>query len=969
MKKLIIGLVAIVVLVAGAALAIPLFISAESVRAELVQRLQQATGRGARIDGDVSISILPFTRFSAEGIGLSGITDDEDAFSVESVSFGLNLFALLSGNVEISSVTLVRPQIVFDQSGTAGTAAPSGDAAEDGTAVAGAINRLRLGTVSVSDGRVIWRGRDGAEQTFSAVNLTAKVPTLAEGGTVNGNLVWRDTKFEVRMTLGANAANVELARLPLEFSVTTDVARLLGSGQVFPEGGIFAGNFTFEGNSLGQAIAIVGGAAPDAPAFGTFSVTGRLQAAEAALTLEEFAISLEGLRARGAAQAAFDRDRPGVGLRLAAEMVDLNAFVPQPGNASSGGSGGSSSAPDLSAARLADANIELTAQSLFAGNMRIDGLSATASLANGVLTATARSSAISGMPDVGGVELQGVNVTADLTDLDKAATIGGTASWRGESFQLEATAAPSALLSSRSARIAAKATSRRVTAGYTGTIAGATTGDGEINVSTPSLRGLLAWLGQPIGEGGGLQAFSFQGPVKLSDGTVAFENASFSLDGSSGRANGSVAYGGAKPSIKAGIALQTLNLTPYVSGSGSGSGGGSGGGSGAWSSAPIAFDGLKAIDAALNLNAEQIVLDRIKTGRTALTANLANGVLDAELGQMSLYGGNGTGRLKVDGAARTPAIAANFNLGGLSARAFLADAIGLGRVDGRGNFAMDLSTAGGSTMALMQGLQGRASFEVSNGVITGINIGQMMQALTQNILQGWNLSSNQGTEFSRFNASFAVDKGIATTSDLTLVGPLVQVTGTGSINIPDQSVSFRVDPRIAAGNNQNLAGLQVPVVIEGPWASPRIYPQIDGILQNPSQALEQLRGLGGLFGIGGGGAGGGQSGGQSGGSNNPADILRGIFGGGNSGSGGGQAAPAPRPDAAPQAQGGSRGAENRNDRGGRAPAAEAGANGTEGQSDAPEAENEPEGADAETPPAEEQRQPRPEDILRQLFNR
>ncbi len=37
----------------------------------------------------------------------------------------------------------------------------------------------------------------------------------------------------------------------------------------------------------------------------------------------------------------------------------------------------------------------------------------------------------------------------------------------------------------------------------------------------------------------------------------------------------------------------------------------------------------------------------------------------------------------------------------------------------------------------------------------------------------------------------------------------------------------------------------MPIVIAGPWAAPRIYPDIKGILENPAQAYEQLKELGG----------------------------------------------------------------------------------------------------------------------------
>ena len=51
-------------------------------------------------------------------------------------------------------------------------------------------------------------------------------------------------------------------------------------------------------------------------------------------------------------------------------------------------------------------------------------------------------------------------------------------------------------------------------------------------------------------------------------------------------------------------------------------------------------------------------------------------------------------------------------------------------------------------------------------------------------------------------------------------------------------------------------GLGIPVMIEGPWAQPRIYPDMQGILDNPDAAYARLKEMGkGLFGANGAGLG------------------------------------------------------------------------------------------------------------------
>ena len=69
------------------------------------------------------------------------------------------------------------------------------------------------------------------------------------------------------------------------------------------------------------------------------------------------------------------------------------------------------------------------------------------------------------------------------------------------------------------------------------------------------------------------------------------------------------------------------------------------------------------------------------------------------------------------------------------------------------------------------------------------------------------------------------------------------------MDAPVKQLNFRVDPRLVAslegqGGKQDLTGLGVPVMISGAWGAPKIYPDIKGILENPTAAYEQLRQLG-----------------------------------------------------------------------------------------------------------------------------
>jgi AsmA protein len=115
---------------------------------------------------------------------------------------------------------------------------------------------------------------------------------------------------------------------------------------------------------------------------------------------------------------------------------------------------------------------------------------------------------------------------------------------------------------------------------------------------------------------------------------------------------------------------------------------------------------------------------------------------------------------------------------------------------------------------------------------------------------GWQ-PSNDKTEFSQLGATFTVDKGIVTNQDLLVAGKAFQLAGAGTIDLPAETINYRLNAKVA-GKGGKLQDFAAPVLITGPLAKPKIYPDVQGILQNPQGALEQIESIGGdLLGLGG----------------------------------------------------------------------------------------------------------------------
>lgn len=277
-----------------------------------------------------------------------------------------------------------------------------------------------------------------------------------------------------------------------------------------------------------------------------------------------------------------------------------------------------------------------------------------------------------------------------------------------------------------------------------------------------------------------------------------------------------------------------------------------------WSDAPIDVSGLNYVDAQIRISANEAVIGDARLAPLALDAKLAGGILKVATANLGAYGGQVSGEVILDATSGAPSFAMHSDLVGVRALPLLQGLAEFDRIDGKLQAKLALRSAGTSQRGLMANMQGTAFVSFQDGAIRGINVAQMIRSLTSGTLSGWqdsqNNSQEQSTDLSQLSASFRIDKGQAVTTDLNLIGPLVRVTGAGTIALDTKMMGFRVEPKLVMttegqGRASDPVGFGIPVMITGAWSQPRIYPDMAGVLDNPDAAYAKLREMGkGLFG-------------------------------------------------------------------------------------------------------------------------
>ncbi|MBR1200981.1 AsmA family protein [Bradyrhizobium sp. AUGA SZCCT0240] len=328
-----------------------------------------------------------------------------------------------------------------------------------------------------------------------------------------------------------------------------------------------------------------------------------------------------------------------------------------------------------------------------------------------------------------------------------------------------------------------------------------------------------------------------------------------------------------------------------------------------WSNETINLNGLNYVDAQARISAAALNVGDARFAPAAIDVTLNSGVLKTQVSNLGAYDGNTNGDLTIDASTSNPSFALRADLNGVRALPLLRSLADFDKLDGKMQTKISVRSTGNSQRAIMAGLQGTAFVVFQDGAIKGLNVAQMIRSLTSGTLSGWQEGKEQSTDLSQLSASFKIDKGQAVTTDLNLIGPLVRMTGVGTIALDTKQIGFRVEPKLVMttegqGRTNEPVGFGIPVMIEGPWGAPKIYPDMQGILDNPDAAYAKLKEMGkGLFGPNGGGLGsalggllggqqgvpGGQPGGPGGQQGSGLEgILGGLLGGGQPGGQGGQ---------------------------------------------------------------------------------
>jgi AsmA protein len=199
--------------------------------------------------------------------------------------------------------------------------------------------------------------------------------------------------------------------------------------------------------------------------------------------------------------------------------------------------------------------------------------------------------------------------------------------------------------------------------------------------------------------------------------------------------------------------------------------------------------------------------------------NLTNGRLTLDLTDMSLYQGDVKGRVQVDGSGAQLATDANLKIDKVQVGPLMLALADSDRITGAVVSDSQVTSRGKSQRELVGALAGKGNFALQNGVIKGVDLVGMVKNAASSVVGG----KGGETDFSTANGTYTITNGILKNGDLVVNAPTMTVTGAGTVDMPRQTVDYKVKAALAGA-------LTVPINVTGPWDAIDYTPDLKGLL-------------------------------------------------------------------------------------------------------------------------------------------
>ncbi len=334
MTKLIEFIAVLFIVIVIALISIVALTDINQYKGQITQAVEKATGRQLIIDGDIELSWSLVPTISVEGVRFSNASwgSEPQMLSVDQFLLQIALKPLLSGDIEINKLILIKPTILVEtnkeglsnwQLSTSDNHQTKDDSSSNG------LSSIYLSQVVIEDAQFIYKeGLSGQQQKLIIDSLLLEAENMDSEIDVVVDATYNTVDVAVKGHVGAINQFIENTSYPVDVMISLPDSSLAVNGNIEQplEGKGIAVTIEAKAQNLSAISTLI---KDELPEYGDISIKTQLTSHSDRYQLENIDLQVGESNLMGDIVLALNDPRPNVTATLSSTKIDINQFLPE----------------------------------------------------------------------------------------------------------------------------------------------------------------------------------------------------------------------------------------------------------------------------------------------------------------------------------------------------------------------------------------------------------------------------------------------------------------------------------------------------------------------------------------------------------------------------------------------------------------------------------------------------------------
>lgn len=228
----------------------------------------------------------------------------------------------------------------------------------------------------------------------------------------------------------------------------------------------------------------------------------------------------------------------------------------------------------------------------------------------------------------------------------------------------------------------------------------------------------------------------------------------------------------------------------------------------------------------------KLTVSKAKIQDILLKVTAKNGIIKLDPLQLKMYQGGAGGKAVLNVQQDVPKSNLDLNVNNIQINPLLKDVLQKDILEGVTNAKLTLSMIGDDPASIKKSLNGEGKFVFNDGAIKGIDLAGMARNI-KTAFDGEKVTERPKTDFTELAAPFSIKNGVVNTPQTSLKSPLLRIIAAGNADLINETLDFRVEPKVVGtikgqGDETQLSGIMIPVLVSGTFAEPKFRPDLKG---------------------------------------------------------------------------------------------------------------------------------------------